>query len=472
MVQLIIPDEATSQTYTVTSAQSVFPFTFAVFTKADLHFKVGSTELLQSDFTLTGTLLDGGGYQGGTITLNTPVSGVTCQVWRETLTARTTNFTPAGQVPVRDMDVALNRLVAMAQDQRRDIISAGGGAGVSGVASVNTRTGSVNLTASDVTSGFGALMATNLVAGSGVTLTTVSGVTTIAATVGSVASVAGRTGAVTLTASDVSSGFGTAVGAALAGGTNVTLSTIAGVTTISATAGGGGVSSVNTRTGAVALTASDITSGLGAAVLATLVAGAGISITGTTTSTITAAMTSVAGRTGAVTLANTDISGLGTAATVNTGTSGGSIPLLNGTNTWAAVQTFTSAPVFTNASGTRTALGLVPGTDVEKFGQRTIGTAVTASRTLALTDLGTFIPCNHATVAIAITVPPNSSVAFPVGAAIDLARDGAADVSAVAGAGVTIKSEAGNLKAALANGVMSLVKTATDTWYLIGNLKA
>lgn len=50
--------------------------------------------------------------------------------------------------------------------------------------------------------------------------------------------------------------------------------------------------------------------------------------------------------------------GLGTSAIVNTGTSGATIPLLNGANTWASVQTLSVAPVFTDASGTRTALGL------------------------------------------------------------------------------------------------------------------
>jgi hypothetical protein len=50
--------------------------------------------------------------------------------------------------------------------------------------------------------------------------------------------------------------------------------------------------------------------------------------------------------------------GLGTSATVNTGTSGATIPLLNAANTWLTTQTFTAAPVFTDQSGTRTALGL------------------------------------------------------------------------------------------------------------------
>lgn len=62
--------------------------------------------------------------------------------------------------------------------------------------------------------------------------------------------------------------------------------------------------------------------------------------------------------TGVITCTKTNNVSFGTAAVVNTGTSGATIPLLNGTNTWAAAQTFTAAPVFTDASGSRTALGL------------------------------------------------------------------------------------------------------------------
>lgn len=45
-----------------------------------------------------------------------------------------------------------------------------------------------------------------------------------------------------------------------------------------------------------------------------------------------------------------DIYGLGTAATVNTATSGATIPLLNGANTWAAAQTFSVRPTFNAAT--------------------------------------------------------------------------------------------------------------------------
>jgi len=41
-----------------------------------------------------------------------------------------------------------------------------------------------------------------------------------------------------------------------------------------------------------------------------------------------------------------DILGIGTAASLNTGTSGANIPLLNGVNTWAAAQAFSVRPTF------------------------------------------------------------------------------------------------------------------------------
>lgn len=238
MALLTIPDEATSQTYTVTGAQTAFVFTFSVFTKADLHFSVGGVELTQADFTLTGTLLDGGGYRGGTVTLNVAVSATTCILWRETLAVRTANYSPAPSVPVRDIDVAINRITATLQDHRRDILSIGTGGSTGAVSSVNTRAGAIVLSASDVITGFGTQMATFLAAGANITFSTVAGVTTISGAAsgsGAVSSVAGRTGAVVLTASDVSTGFGTSVGAALAAGANVAISTLSGVSTLSVT---------------------------------------------------------------------------------------------------------------------------------------------------------------------------------------------------------------------------------------------
>lgn len=55
---------------------------------------------------------------------------------------------------------------------------------------------------------------------------------------------------------------------------------------------------------------------------------------------------------------NADLAGSIAASKITTGTSGANIVLANGANTWLTTQTFTAAPVFTDASGTRSALGL------------------------------------------------------------------------------------------------------------------
>ena len=110
---------------------------------------------------------------------------------------------------------------------------------------------------------------------------------------------------------------------------------------------------------------------------------------------------------------------------------------------------------------------------VEDRAKRIRATAeVTASATLALTDAGRTIPCNHASTQINITVPPNSSVAFPVGTTIILARTGVAEVAVVAGSGVTINSADSYKKINKQYETMALYKLATDTWLLYGALKA
>lgn len=119
MAQLVIPSQETSQTFTVTSSQSVFPISFALFSKADLNVLVGGFALMQSEFTFSGTLLDGGGYQGGTVTLNVAVASTTVEIERRVVIARAENYAPANFVPVRTVDMALNRQMAISQDLAR-----------------------------------------------------------------------------------------------------------------------------------------------------------------------------------------------------------------------------------------------------------------------------------------------------------------------------------------------------------------
>jgi hypothetical protein len=94
-----------------------------------------------------------------------------------------------------------------------------------------------------------------------------------------------------------------------------------------------------------------------------------------------------------------------------------------------------------------------------------------ASRTLALTDAKKKLRANHASVAINYTVPPNSSVAFPIGTWIIIEMTGAAQVAVVAGSGVTIKP-ATKLKVNGQDTSAVLVKEATNTWSWQGSVKA
>lgn len=69
-----------------------------------------------------------------------------------------------------------------------------------------------------------------------------------------------------------------------------------------------------------------------------------------------------------------------------------------------------------------------------------------------------------------VTIPPNSSVAFPIGTHIDFWLEGANTVTFVPDTGVTIQSEGGLLNIATQYTAASLIKLATNTWALIGKL--
>ena len=73
--------------------------------------------------------------------------------------------------------------------------------------------------------------------------------------------------------------------------------------------------------------------------------------------------------------------------------------------------------------------------------------------------------------AAAITIPPNSSVAFNIGTAVTIVNDGSGARTLTQGAGVTLKQAgtgtAGNRTLAV-GGIATLLKVGTDTWYVSG----
>ena len=95
--------------------------------------------------------------------------------------------------------------------------------------------------------------------------------------------------------------------------------------------------------------------------------------------------------------------------------------------------------------------------------------AVSGSKTLALTDIGTI---QKATAAATITVPPNSTVAFSISTQISIVNMSSGDIAIAAGSDVTIRSKGGNLKIDGQYAAVTLTKIATDEWLLVGALKA
>ena len=243
-------------------------------------------------------------------------------------------------------------------------------ASTTGVVSFNSRTGIVVLTGADLTGAGGAMLASPAFTGNPSAPTAVAGTATtqiattafvmaaVAAATAGVSSFNGRTGIVTLTAADIAAvgvstfngRFGavnliandvSAVGGAMLnspaftgsptaptaapGSTTTQLATCAFVTAAIATVSG--VSSFNSRTGAVTLTTADVT-GVGGALLAspvftgspqapTATAGTSTAQLATTAFVMNAVASATAGvasfntRTGAVTLIANDISGAG-----------------------------------------------------------------------------------------------------------------------------------------------------------------
>lgn len=152
-------------------------------------------------------------------------------------------------------------------------------------------------------------------------------------------------------------------------------------------------------------------------------------VTGLTSATITPApVSSVAGRTGAVVLSNTDISGLGTAAVLNTGTANGLVALS----------------------------GL------------TINNQVGTSYNFVLGDANIQVTGNNA-AAQTFTIPPNSSVAYVIGDVIEVLQLGAGIITIAPGAGVTLNSSSAIFTTPNQYASIYLEKTGTNTWVMTGN---
>ncbi|MGB5757955.1 MAG: hypothetical protein WBM50_13645 [Acidimicrobiales bacterium] len=92
--------------------------------------------------------------------------------------------------------------------------------------------------------------------------------------------------------------------------------------------------------------------------------------------------------------------------------------------------------------------------------------------TFVLGDANNLVKFSNA-ASVTATVPPNSSVAFPVGTQIDLAQRGAGAVTIAAGSGVTVNVNAADTRELDGQySYATMVKVATNEWDLFGSLVA
>lgn len=93
--------------------------------------------------------------------------------------------------------------------------------------------------------------------------------------------------------------------------------------------------------------------------------------------------------------------------------------------------------------------------------------------TFVLTDANnTLVTASNAS-AQTYTIPLNSSVAYPIGAQINLIQIGAGQVTVVGASGVTVASNGATSaqpKCRVQYSAMSLVKNGTDSWYAVGDI--
>lgn len=122
------------------------------------------------------------------------------------------------------------------------------------------------------------------------------------------------------------------------------------------------------------------------------------------------------------------------------------------------------------AAGTHAAQHARSGADPLPLGSTPLPTLnqQAASYTLVSADQDKIVEVSNAG-ANTLTVPPNSSVAFPIGTQILVVQTGAGQMTLTPGAGVTINANPG-LKLASQWAAATLIKRGTDVWLAVGNL--
>lgn len=174
-----------------------------------------------------------------------------------------------------------------------------------------------------------------------------------------------------------------------------------------------------------------------------------------------------------------------TAVTAGTGLSGGGssggVTLSIDTAVTADLSTAQTLTNKTISAANNTLTGVVSETGTQTLTNKTltsplinlgINTQTGTTYTTVLADNGKLTTLSNAS-AIAVTIPLNSSVAYPVGAQINMAQLGAGQVTVSGAGGVTIVSTgatAATPKTRAQYSTLTCVQTSTDNWIVMGDI--
>lgn len=203
---------------------------------------------------------------------------------------------------------------------------------------------------------------------------------------------------------------------------------------------GAGVTSI--VTGNITDTRTSVTTNLPVGDLTEVAAGTGITVTNGSGPIPTVAInSSVATLTGSQALTNKDLTA--------------------GTNTFpSSLATLTGSETLTNKILTAPQINL------------SINAQTGTTYTTVLADNGKLVTLSNAS-AIAVTIPLNSSVAYPVGAQLNMAQIGAGQVTVSGAGGVTITSTgatAATPKTRAQYSALTAIQTSTDNWLVVGDI--
>lgn len=219
-----------------------------------------------------------------------------------------------------------------------------------------------------------------------------------------------------------------------------------------------------TFTGTVTLPDSTVTSAmLAGSITNAKLANSSVTINGTSislgdTATVTAAAGTLTGSTLASGVTSSSLTSFGSSPTVATPT----LTLSTSTST-------TAGRIAYDSTGYKIVVG--DGSTAREYASSTVVTnAQSASYTAVLGDKDKLVEISNAS-ANTFTIPPNSSVAYPVGTQIRILQTGAGQTTITPGSGVTINGTPG-LKLRTQWASATVIKRATDTWVAVGDLSA